>query len=239
MDALRVKPPTSFGLHRYGYRTFLSKFFVRCRFVCPRSPDQLLMPPWKGPAWAEYTVLKSSTHRNTLVRCKHCQAEFNATYTRLLAHLIGEAGVGIRPCPNVPDRVLERLRQTALAKAAEKTRQASLQQLDASTSADSAAGAPASSSQRPQSRQRTIGEVTNRAGKAAVRGLHFFLCAVLLSASRVTFDATSGRERSCARSLLALGKWLCAAGACPFRRLAAAHTVAPAAAYCSVRWMLR
>lgn len=126
------------------------------------------MPPKKGPAWAEYKEQPGSTKDKPINKCNHCKTVIIGTYPRLLAHLIGKAGSGVRLCPGVPETVVARLSRTALEKAATQARRDSLRQLDVSTSADSSAVLTASSKQQPQSRQPGIAAAFNKAGKAAV-----------------------------------------------------------------------
>lgn len=73
----------------------------------------------KGIEWNHVIVIKEPEKHGmaTLVRCVHCDKEFQGNAMRIRAHLLGnKRQAGVTGCPTVPDEAREELRLIELAR---------------------------------------------------------------------------------------------------------------------------
>lgn len=73
----------------------------------------------KGVEWNHVIVLKEPEKHGmaTLVRCLHCDKEFQGNAMRIRAHLLGnKRQAGVTGCPTVPDEAREELRLIEMAR---------------------------------------------------------------------------------------------------------------------------
>ena len=73
----------------------------------------------KGVEWNHVIVLKEPEKHGmaTLVRCLHCDKEFQGNAMRIRAHLLGnKRQAGVTGCPTVPDEARQELRLIEMAR---------------------------------------------------------------------------------------------------------------------------
>lgn len=73
----------------------------------------------KGVEWNHVIVIKEPEKHGmaTLVRCIHCDKEFQGNAMRIRAHLLGnKRQAGVTGCPSVPDEAREELRLIEIAR---------------------------------------------------------------------------------------------------------------------------
>jgi hypothetical protein len=73
----------------------------------------------KGGEWNHVIVIKEPEKHGmaTLVRCIHCDKEFQGNAMRIRAHLLGnKRQAGVTGCPSVPDDAREELRLIEIAR---------------------------------------------------------------------------------------------------------------------------